>query len=195
MNVIQPILIRLKQETHADHVAAERALALHRSLASLTSYRRLIERFWGFYTPLEARLAAHGEWAQYGFDIGPRLKAPALARDLQALDRPTLSGLPCCDALPPDGGFLHALGCMYVLEGATLGGQIIARQAHAALGVTAECGGAFFASYGRHVGPMWRSFQELLVRAAVDEPAASAIVCGAHDTFRAFGAWLAQTEP
>ncbi len=38
---------------------------------------------------------------------------------------------------------------------------------------------------------MWRAFRALLLQVAVDEAAEVALVCGAHETFEAFGRWLA----
>ena len=41
-----------------------------------------------------------------------------------------------------------AFGCLYVMEGATLGGQVIGRHVRQTLGVTPETGGRFHAAYG-----------------------------------------------
>jgi heme oxygenase len=186
------ILTRLKQATQLDHQAIEARVDLLNRLGSLADYRRLLERFWGFYAPIEQQLAIGPDWAGYGFDIQQRMKAPALARDLGALGLApaALAALPLCRALPAPGSFSHRLGCLYVLEGATLGGQIIAREARGRLGLTPEHGCSFFASYGEHVGTMWRAFRALLLQAAVDEEAEADLVRGAHETFEAFGKWL-----
>jgi heme oxygenase (biliverdin-IX-beta and delta-forming) len=79
------ILTRLKHETQAAHQAIEARVDLLNRLGSQADYRRLLERFWGFYSPIEALVAVGPEWASYGVDIQQRMKAPALARDLQAL--------------------------------------------------------------------------------------------------------------
>jgi heme oxygenase len=50
------------------------------------------------------------------------------------------------------------LGCLYVLEGATLGGRTLLPLVQARLGFTANNGAAFLASYDEDVAPMWRSF-------------------------------------
>jgi heme oxygenase len=51
-----------------------------------------------------------------------------------------------------------AVGCLYVLEGATLGGQFISRHL-ATLGIGPANGGLFFHGYGAKTGEMWKSFQ------------------------------------
>lgn len=189
------ILARLKRETQAEHAAIEQRVDLPRRMSSADAYGRLLARFWGFYAPIEDRLAARPEWDRCGIDLRPRLKAPVLARDLRALGWPAgvLAALPRCRDLPPLDSFARALGCLYVLEGATLGGQLIAREARRSLGLSAERGCAFFLSYGESVGPMWRAFRGLLAQAAAEADDA-AIVCGARATFAAFDRWLAQEE-
>ncbi|MEO7910960.1 MAG: biliverdin-producing heme oxygenase [Roseiflexaceae bacterium] len=186
------ILTRLKHATQLDHQAVEARVDLLNRLGSLAEYRQLLERFWGFYAPIEAQLAAAPEWARYGVDIQQRLKTPALAHDLQmlGLSSTALAALPLCHNLPVPDSFPHRLGCVYVLEGATLGGQIIARAVRERLGLMPGTGCGFFASYGDQVGAMWHAFRALLCDAAVDEAAEAAIVRGAHETFAAFGGWL-----
>jgi heme oxygenase len=187
------ILTRLKHETAAAHRAIEHTVDLPSRLRSAGEYRRLLERFWGFYAPIEAQLAARPEWAQYDLDIHRRLKASALVCDLRALglSASAIDRLPRCPSLPPLGSFAHALGCLYVLEGATLGGQIIAREARRTLGLTPDHGCAFFSSYGEHVGAMWGEFRVLLVEMAAHE---TTILHSAHETFAAFERWLASRE-
>jgi heme oxygenase len=65
----------------------------------------------------------------------------------------------------------HALGLLYVLEGATLGGQLLRRRLGPALGLTEERGLAFFTAYGAEVGPMWRAFADALARFDAATPA------------------------
>lgn len=190
------ILHSLKDSTRAEHQALEATVDIGRRLGSLAEYRALLARFWGFYAPMEAGLLERPEWRQRDLDIGARRKAPLLLADLRALGASpdSLAALPRCADLPAGGSFAHALGCMYVLEGATLGGQLISREARARLGLTPERGCGFFSSYGDQVGPMWRDFQGWLLQTATDEQAAREVIAGANATFRAFGAWLRRGE-
>ncbi len=79
------ILDRLKHETAAAHGAVEAQLDLLGRLGSLDDYRQLLACLWGFYAPFELLLGAGPDWARFDVDIAQRLKAPALARDIQAL--------------------------------------------------------------------------------------------------------------
>jgi heme oxygenase len=186
------ILTQLKESTSAAHHATEQVVERYQYLASLDNYRRLLERFWGFYLPLERQIATRPEWVQYGFDLEQRLKMPALTRDLSALGHTTttLAALPLCDPRLPIDTFPATLGCMYVFEGATLGGQLIVRQVRAQLLPAQPNGWDFFASYGEQVGAMWRAFRTLMLAVAVDPATEAAMLDGAHATFRAFREWL-----
>ena len=78
----------------------------------------------------------------------------------------------------------------YVLEGATLGGQVIGRHA-AAHGLDAA-GLSFFRSYGADVGPMWRRFCEILEMHCRGAEAQSGAVFGALQAFEHLEAWILQ---
>ena len=41
-----------------------------------------------------------------------------------------------------------AFGCLYIMEGASLGGQVIGQHVRQTLGATPETGGRFYAAYG-----------------------------------------------
>jgi heme oxygenase len=130
-------------------------------VGSRDAYRELLERFYGFYRPLEARLAP------FGVQVTPKL--PYLTADLAELGGdprklPLARRLPAVDSLP------QALGVHYVLEGATLGGAVIAKLARRELGVSA----AFFGAYGTEVGSRWRAFGEYVERHGAESGAAVA---------------------
>jgi heme oxygenase len=161
---------------------------------TLEHYRRHLEALYGFYGPLEAMLAPHLSNLPE-LRASERRKLPLLARDLCALghDAASLTRLAGSSWLPPLPGVPEALGCCYVLEGATLGGQLIFRhlQRHFA-GIPAG-DFAFFRAYGEEVGPMWKAFGEVLNNAseAADSLFFDArVVQGAKDTFEAFERWL-----
>jgi heme oxygenase len=98
-----------------------------------------------------------------------------------------IAAFPRCDEVPELGSIESALGSLYVFEGATLGGQLIARRLVERFGPSAPCG--FFNSYGEDVGRMWKAFRVTLSEyssAGVD----SVIIGSAIDTFERFGRWL-----
>ena len=80
------VLDRLKAQTRAEHTAMEGALDLMRDDLSLADYRRLLERYFAFYAPVEARLAGVFYSAPLGgLDFEGRRKLPLLRADLDAL--------------------------------------------------------------------------------------------------------------
>jgi heme oxygenase (biliverdin-IX-beta and delta-forming) len=185
----------LKLETRPHHERAERSVRLLDPGLTLEHYKHHLEALYGFYGPLEAALAQQLDGLMPELRLSERWKLPLLARDLCALghDDASLARLPCVSRLPPLPGLPEALGCCYVLEGATLGGQLILRhlQSHFA-GIPAG-DFAFFRAYGEDVGPMWRAFGKALTRASRAEGSQlfdERVVQGAKDTFDAFERWL-----
>lgn len=186
------ILARLKSETAAQHRRLESIVDLPTALQTVTSYRRLIERFHGFYLPLEPAIAAFVEWRGQPFDLASSDAVAALERDLSALGLPAaaIARLPRCADLPPLPDLAAALGGRYVLEGAALGGQVISRLLRASLGITPESGGAFFHGHGAETGRRWQAFRALLTVYATTPATEEAMIAGARQTFAAFERWL-----
>jgi heme oxygenase len=187
------ILASLREQTRAEHDAAERELGLVDATLSLPRYRRRLEQFWGFYAPLEARLEACECAGPLDGLRARHRKSGWLAADLQALGLPRPDELPRCTSLPDLPGPAAMLGCSYVLEGATLGGQLIGRHVSARLGVSADRGGRFFHGYGDSTGAMWKAFTETVrsfVRTSGEE---TAIVAAALATFRSLRAWCGES--
>ncbi|RZL16481.1 MAG: heme oxygenase [Hymenobacter sp.] len=181
-----PLLARLRAETRPYHDAVEQnefnqALAAGTPSAAATT--RFLAKMYGFMQPYEAQLQTHAA------DLGPAWEIPARLRTALILDdlQVPAAQLPLCAALPPLGTQPQLLGAMYVLEGSTLGGQVLARQlAKAGLDL-----GRFFTGAGALTGPRWKSFCHLLTTTVSpnqeDEVVQSAIV-----TFQTLAAWLAR---
>ncbi|WP_262299999.1 biliverdin-producing heme oxygenase [Microvirga sesbaniae] len=184
------LLERLKIETRPAHDRIEAAIDLDRRTASREAYRDLLIRFYGFHAAWERKAAERAPDRAF-FD--GRRKASLLARDLEVLGLKSddIIGLPQCRPLMPLPAPAAVLGSMYVVEGSTLGGAIIARQVENRLGFTAETGCAYFRSYGRHVGAMWKSFGAMLQEASSPE-ADDLIVGAAQDTFTVMHDWLCE---
>jgi len=202
------ILKRIKLATSACHTALEDQLPLMHSDLSREEYRQFVGRFFGFYAPLESLLRASNHWQLLAFDYATRQKTPRLVQDLLALggSAAELAATPRCTNLPALTTPEQQLGCLYVIEGATLGGRIITRQLQTQLGLTPESGGALFDGYGTQTGPHWKAFCTLLTNNADQNDGHSAnhcatenrhgeIVAGANHTFEALTHWLFPTSP
>jgi len=166
---------------------------------SLSTYRQLLARFFGYYSPLEDRLRTEVEiyWPTNEYKCSERAKVPHLEKDLRVLGE-SLEQLECCTNLPELNTPAQVLGCLYVIEGATLGGQIISKHLLANLGLGANNGAAFFHGYGANSGSQWQSFRSFLTRNAEPINQDDIIVASANETFKTLGEWLfpiANCEP
>lgn len=188
------ILTTLKDQTRHLHEQIEKTVDLEARLGSVDGYVGLLARFHGFYAPIEARLVAIDGYGAIGLDLTQRLKAALLSADLRALglSQAEVEALPRCARLPSVPGIAEALGCLYVLEGATLGGQIVKRMVASRLGLAPGRGCSFFGSYGEDVGLMWKDFRAILGQYAAQHPGAEKrVVAAAADTFNELNAWVA----
>jgi heme oxygenase len=194
------VLSRLRLATRDEHEAVERVLDLMSASLTPEGYRQRLEQFYGFYAPLEKALReGFAENAdpegEFGFSpaarsaLASRLnKTNHLRQDLEYLGVPT-GVLPLCRDLPPMGTQAEVLGCLYVLEGATLGGRMITQHVRSALGITPTTGGRFFEGYGDGTGSMWQGMRQLLVAGSPDTQTENAIVTNAISTFACLRGW------
>lgn len=185
-------LQRLRQATRAQHEALERQLPLLDPALSRDSYRDFVSRFFGYYAPLEARLLAAPGWSDIGLAYLERRKLPQLERDLRAFGATTdtLAAVPLCRELPDVASSARLLGCLYVIEGATLGGQIITRRLQASLGLTPESGAAFFSGYGAQTGSRWKAFGALLTAYVQRTGGDDEVIASANRTFATMEGWM-----
>jgi heme oxygenase len=154
------VVEHLKRATVAEHRAVERAFDLKRRMSSLSAYRALLQQLWGLHCAWEQAAAPLIEptlWAD-------RRKSSWLHEDLRALglSSDAIDRLALCAALPSLPTPSAALGAMYVIEGSTLGGQMIFRHAAATLDLTQACRGRFFYGYGPRSREMWLTFGDHL---------------------------------
>lgn len=188
------ILADLKARTRALHVQTEAAVALPQRLATRDSYISLLVRMFGFYAPLEPRMPPIVGAQDLGLDLHGREKTSLLEADLTALglNRDEVAAIPRCSRLPQIGVVADVFGCLYVLEGSTLGGQFIRREVQQRLGFTANDGCAFFAGYQDRTGEAWKQFGDALTRYSVQHPdEQEQIVSTAAETFQRFEEWVA----
>jgi heme oxygenase len=178
------VLSRLRTETRPYHEALEQnsfnqALTADLPTQELTDW--FLQKMYGFLVPYEQQLRRHS-WSA-AWQVERRYRAHLILLDL--LPEVDPATLPLCDAMPPLHTWPELLGALYVLEGSTLGGQVIARQL-AKAGIPTR---AYFNGYGDQTGLMWKSFCQLLGQAAT-ESNQDEIVLSARRTFQHLDAWL-----
>lgn len=186
------LLPTLKLQTADCHAALETSMGVFQRVKSTEDYRGLMRKFYTLYEPLEGRLERSADWAGRGWDFAARRKTPWLREDLRALgvSDAEMASWPRATGLPKLDEFGAAVGCLYVIEGSTLGGQVIAKELLDPLGLTAERGGKFFRAYGEATGRRWREFGQWAETQAAQVPLETTAVKGARDTFDGFAQWM-----
>lgn len=187
------ILTALRTATREQHLCVERAVDLPSRLRSRQRYCELLERFYGYYGPLESQLKTLADAGLVPLDLQPRLKIALLHQDLLALGHTAerIAALPVCRSVPQLRDTADALGCLYVLEGSTLGGQIIRQAVERQLGLEPETGCAFFNSYGDSTRAKWSDFCSILADYGDRHPGAeSQVIATATETFARLGSWI-----
>lgn len=184
-----PLLTRLRVETRAQHDAIERTLLLVGDDLTLELYQRRIAQFYGFYKPVEEQLLDDcGPMAAW-LAVRRRRKTPLLQADLIALGQQAATKLPLCTALPSLSSAAECFGCMYVLEGATLGGVMINRHVEKTLRVSPGTGGDFFWGYGEQTGDMWQQFRTAITAFSLTSEQQDVVVASARTTFETLQHW------
>ena len=198
--VSSSILTRLRVETRGEHDAVERVLDLMGAALTREAYRLRLEQFYGFYGPLEAALQSRCARKVEDVEesnlsgatrsaLASRLtKTAHLRQDLYHLGVMT-DDLPLCRHLPMLTTQAEILGCLYVVEGATLGGRLITQHIQATLAITPTTGGGFFEGYAGETGKMWQAMRHLLVSCALDTQTEDAMVANAIATFACLRGW------
>jgi len=182
------ILSELRHATTLQHQALEKRIPFY--TADRLLYTRLIEAYYGFYRLLENQLYAVAMGIP-DLDWLIRGKTPSLEADLYALgfDAVMIDAIPLCRLPLATTSVAEVLGVLYVLEGATLGGQSLRNGLHARLGIDEYSGCRFFSVYGTSTLLMWRGFLACLYE--VRDPVERArSVFAAEATFKAFESWL-----
>jgi heme oxygenase (biliverdin-IX-beta and delta-forming) len=184
---------QLKRGTAALHRRLEAQLGLIDPTLSLERYRRVLEIFYGFYSPVEASLVPLAA-------AGPPLAFPLRARseliehDLLAmgLSRPELAELPRCVVLPRLSCLEDLAGCLYVLEGACLGGQVIASLLCRRFGVVKGSGASFFVGDAEGTRARWMLVLAWLEGVMGAGARSEEIVAAACATFQTLAQWVQQ---
>ena len=185
----EDVLRRLRSATAGDHARVEAVLdLLHPELDRdrLTPAMTALHAFW---SAAEQGLAG---WAALHPDDAARVDWPLRRRaHLYAADLHALGARPAADrpamAEVPDTA--AALGRMYVLEGATLGGTVIDRHL-ARLPALSGIRLSALSPYGERTGAMWHAFRTVTRAHTTGHGDADRVVRAACETFAALVHWV-----
>jgi len=185
----QPMLGRsamreLKSGTADLHRHLETRLGVAERFTRRERYVEYLGRMAAFHVRAEQSWAA--QLQPVLSDFPARCKSALLLRDLAYL-----GGRMHGDGeIPAVDNSAAALGAFYVLEGATLGGRYLFSIVERQLGLSAERGAAYLASYGPAVSVMWQQFGVEVDAHCRDRAAIDRAVAAARATFLALEHWL-----
>lgn len=150
----------LKTVTHQSHQALEGFLIpIIKNTHTVTDYVQLLKMFYGYYQPVEKAIDQFPIIHDLP-DYDQRRKSQLMLDDLQSLG--DNNSIPICSSVPALTTIEEAYGAMYVLEGSTLGGLIIAKMLQRNLNLPEGKGFAFFSGYGPETASKWAVFIKVL---------------------------------
>ncbi|HMV41285.1 MAG TPA: biliverdin-producing heme oxygenase [Leptospiraceae bacterium] len=168
------IHLLLKENTDDLHTRLEQVGFVNKIMnqtLTLQDYKKLIRANYAFHDSVERNLRGIMELA----DLDIIWKMPFLEKDRFAVGDFIIDKIE--NPFEPEN-FFEALGSLYVLEGATLGGKTIRRQLQN-LPVNMH----YYGCYGEDGGFHWRRFLDILKRNVDTEEKANFALKGAKETF------------
>jgi heme oxygenase len=145
----------LKESTMRVHQGLEKRLVAQiKSIETVDDYISLLELMYGFYAPIQNRLQP--------FLAHQHRQANHILADINYLTGSPIHNIPVSNNLPAIHSYPAALGALYVTEGSTLGGVIIADMITQKLDMPATKGFSFFNAYGKETQSRWQKFKEIL---------------------------------
>lgn len=159
-------MMSLRRATEDAHKSVDSDLRRGDWLSSASSYAAFLERTLRFHRIVETALAPIAPRIE-GLDYTDRRRSPLLEGDLAALARAGVFPSPAAEKpvqAPPllISGVGAAFGCLYVVEGSTLGGMVLARWIESRLGYDRDFGACSFAARPGTTMRRWRAFGELV---------------------------------
>ncbi|RYG42113.1 MAG: hypothetical protein EOO01_23735 [Chitinophagaceae bacterium] len=183
------ILNLLRSHTKDSHQAVEKLLIPKiKKTQEEAEYRKLLALFYGFFHPLEQKIELYVD--QTGItDWHLRRKSEVILSDY-ALTGGSPSEIAICTDLPQISSESQALGAMYVMEGSTLGGQVITSMLSKNLGLSGTDRIKFFNGYGADTAAMWTGFTDALNNYPAETPELEIIAEAARQTFTKLKTWI-----
>lgn len=176
----------LKTGTAQAHRSLEVAMNLTGTNATRERYVQYLKTLTSVHEALEPKLLNDPQLKSLLDDLPSRARTEAGQRDLSKLGENTARD--AFTAQLPMNTVAEKLGVLYVLEGSTLGGQVLRRELKAA-GIDEEAL-HYVSGYGERTGPMWKKFLEALERGATTDDAKNEAVIAAQATFEQLQAFF-----
>lgn len=175
---------KLRENTKIAHQELEKLLVRKiRSIQTAGDYLEILVCFSRFFCPLEKAISFQLQNTLP--DISKRRKTEWIEEDINYF-QPSYSVIPTCPAIPEIYKDSQAVGALYVIEGSTLGGQVICRMVSQRLGISPEKGFKFFSGYGDTTAEMWGDFKKYVNSRNWTEKEEDEVIDAANQTFDSF---------
>lgn len=190
------ILEKIKEQTKESHLSLEK----NKQLSLLTDknlevpqYVDILKKFYGFFAPLESKINQFPSLHNFIPDLNDRRKSTSLLTDIACFSKTDNKAPQTAEGkeLPSISTVAEAFGCLYVMEGSTLGGRFIYKNLQNTLGLNFEHGASFFYGYGADTGVKWKTFQSGLSTYMIQNPEQStSAINAAVNTFEKLEHWF-----
>jgi len=190
LTIIKSVAQLLKEETIEVHTKAEKLLTPKlSSIKTYDDYAAVLKMFYGYFHPLEKIIRKHIN-IDVLRDVDERRNSLFILHDLKSINYST-ENLAVCDDLPEIKSVADAFGCLYVLEGSTLGGRMISRMLMKNFYIKLGDNNLnFFNGYKEDTGKKWAHFLSVINQY---EENAETIVAAANKTFEGLTKWMEST--
>ncbi len=183
------LFARLRVETQVEHEQIENKIRIFSGAFSKQDYVHLLTAFRCFYFLYEKQLLSQVHILPGSFEINSRMKIPLLDADLKNFKKIQFLEIP---RIPAANSLAQIVGAMYVVEGATLGGQVIYRQLQKTLSLSLDST-HFFRGYNELTGQMWSKFK-VEAEKIIDLENFDEVIASAKYTFLCLADWLESTK-
>lgn len=177
----QSLMKSLKEQTAALHEEIELCLPVENNAFDMHYYGEVLKKFARFFAAYEPHIQSILLGSSLEDFFADRLKLPLLQKDLKEL------GLAYTTPAPVDLSYIHnlptAIGSLYVIEGSTLGGQVLTRALKKKFNLE-ESQIHYFGGYKERTGPMWMEFKSLVDSMPYYEIQRAEVISAANQTFR-----------
>lgn len=182
----------LRENTRQEHAAIESAVNFLEITRSSDAYENLLVKFYGFYSPIEEKLLRfEPDLLNLGLNLRERLKTKVLIHDLE-LFKNVSSKIKFCSQLPAIENVFQVMGVLYVLEGSTLGGQVIHHHLLEKNDFADKEMLRFHFVYKEQTMDMWEKFKATLSQ--MPEGHEQEILLAAKNTFTALKDWVCRHD-
>ena len=182
------LLHSLKASTSQHHHQIEQIALLKKIITNeitLPEYKKLLCQLYGFINPCEKKIKQ-----KFPCIIEGREKTLLLNTDLLELNCDISSDFLFCNNIPALNTIPEIFGYLYVLEGSTLGGQMITKLLKLNLQSSPMIPTRYFNAYGKKTKNNWDVFLKSLISYDFNRNQKKIIVKSAINTFSSLLNWL-----